>query len=106
MKTILLAGMAVLVLTSTAPLGAFAAGAGASDRKRTASAHRGAGTARTAHARAPSDTYFDPDGGLLCHNSGGWAICEPPQGTIHYFDPRKGLPCTRTGFPSICSNIQ
>jgi hypothetical protein len=50
-------------------------------------------------------TYIDPDSGMSCHNEGGVAICDPPQGTVHYFDPDQGLPCTRTGIVSVCSNF-
>jgi hypothetical protein len=51
-------------------------------------------------------TYIYPDSGMSCHNEGGAAICDPPQGTVHYFDPDQGLPCTRTGIVSVCSNLQ
>src|SRR5271170_8363837 len=37
------------------------------------------------------DTYIDPDAGLSCRNTGGVAICDPPQGTVKYFDPDSGL---------------
>jgi hypothetical protein len=50
-------------------------------------------------------TYIDPDTGMSCHNEGGIAICDPPQGTVKYFDPDQGLPCTRTGLVSVCSNF-
>jgi hypothetical protein len=50
-------------------------------------------------------TYISPDTGMSCHNEGGIAVCDPPQGTVKYFDPDQGLPCTRTGLVSVCSNF-
>jgi hypothetical protein len=50
-------------------------------------------------------TYIDPDNGMSCHNEGGIAICDPPQGTVKYFDRDQGLSCTRTGLVSVCSNF-
>lgn len=50
-------------------------------------------------------SYIDPDTGMSCHNAGGVAICDPPQGTVKYFDPEQGLNCQRTGIVSVCSNF-
>jgi hypothetical protein len=43
---------------------------------------------------------------MLCHDSGGAAICVPPPAdmTIHYTN-KHGLGCTRTGAMSACSNL-
>jgi hypothetical protein len=49
-------------------------------------------------------TYIDPDTGMSCHDVGGAAICEPPQGTVHYQND-EGLSCTRTGILAVCTNL-
>ena len=54
---------------------------------------------------AREKTYIDPDSGMSCHNQGGVAICDPPQGTVRYYDPDQGLWCTRTGIVAVCSNF-
>jgi hypothetical protein len=50
-------------------------------------------------------TDINPDTGMSCHDEGGIAICDPPQGTVKYFDPDQGLWCTRTGIVSVCSSF-
>jgi hypothetical protein len=50
------------------------------------------------------DGYIDPDTGLVCHNAGIVAICDPPQGTVHYTND-EGLNCTRTGLVAVCSSF-
>ena len=49
-------------------------------------------------------SYIDNDTGMSCHDENGWAVCEPPNGTVHYQN-RHGLNCTRTGAMSVCSNL-
>jgi hypothetical protein len=59
----------------------------------------------SANVKLAPGHYIDHDNGMDCQDSGGVAICVPPNGTVHYFDPDQGLPCTRTGIVSICSNM-
>lgn len=55
-------------------------------------------------AGARDRSYIDPDTGMSCKNTGGVAVCDPPNGTVHYRND-EGLSCTRTGIVSVCSNF-
>jgi hypothetical protein len=62
--------------------------------------------AKQAATGIPAGHFIDDDTGMLCHDSGGAAICVPPPAdmTIHYTN-KHGLGCTRTGALSTCSNL-
>ena len=60
---------------------------------------------RAAPSSRDTSSYIDPDTGLVCRNTGGIAICVPPQGTVKYYDSEHGLNCQRTGLFAVCSNL-
>jgi hypothetical protein len=61
---------------------------------------------RQAASGIPKGSFIDPDTGMLCHDSGGAAICvTPPANMTIRYTSKHGLNCTRTGIASVCSSF-